>query len=82
MTEQLNLRLNEKIYNLSSKYAEEHGYMNVQDFIRETIREKLFEEPDISKEEIELIRKLILSSEKDKLYGTEKELFKKLGRKK
>ena len=82
MTEQLNLRMSEKMYSLSSKYAEEHGYMNVQDFIRETIRERLFEQPDLSKEEIELIRKLISASEKDNLYGTEEELFKKLSRKK
>ena len=49
-------------------------------FITETIREKLFDEPEISKEELELVKKLVEVSEKKKLYGTEKELFDKLRR--
>lgn len=80
MNTQINVRLPEKILSSASSYAEEHGFGTVQDFIKETIREKLFDEPEISKEELALVRKLVEVSEKKNLYGTEEELFKKLRR--
>ena len=48
--------------------------------MKETIREKLFGEPEISKEELALVKKLVNVSEKKNLYGTEEELFTKLNR--
>ena len=80
MNTQLNLRLPEKMLTTAKSYSEEHGFGSVQDFIKETIREKLFDEADISQEELELVKKLAVVSEKKKLYGTEKELFKRLRR--
>ena len=77
MNTQINLRLPEKILISARKYSEKHGYGTIQDFIKETMREKLFEE-GISKEELMLIKKLIEVSEKKNLFGTEEELFKKL----
>lgn len=52
----------------------------IQEFIKETLREKLFEEPKISKAELALVKKLAEASEKNNLYGTEEKLFKKLRR--
>ena len=49
-----------------------------QDFIKETVREKIFEEETISKDELILVKKLIEVTEKENLFGSEKELFKKL----
>ncbi|MFC1691739.1 hypothetical protein ACFL0W_06180 [Nanoarchaeota archaeon] len=80
MNTQINLRLPEKILASARIYAEEHGFSNLQDFIKETMREKLFDQPEISKEELALVSKLAEASEEKKLFGTEEELFKKLRR--
>jgi len=80
MNMQINLRMPQKLLSSVKSYSNEHGFGSVQDFIKETIREKLFDEPEISKEELELVKKLVQVSEKKKLYGTEKELFDKLRR--
>ncbi len=78
MTKQINVRMPEKLLKSANKHANEKGFASLQDFIRETIREKLFDEPDLSMEELVLINKLFKASEAKKLYGTEKQLFKKL----
>jgi hypothetical protein len=70
MNTQINLRLPKKITVSARAYAEEHGFGTIQDFIKETLREKLA-----------LVKKLAEVSEKKGLYGTEEELFKKLRRK-
>ncbi|MFH0874486.1 MAG: ribbon-helix-helix domain-containing protein [archaeon] len=79
MTTQINIRMPDNLLDTAKDYAESMGFSNVQDFIRETVREKLFDEPKISKEEFALVNKLVNASEEKKLYGTEKELLKKLG---
>ena len=79
MNKQINLRLPENLLESASAYAEKHGFGTLQDFIKETIRDKLFE-PEISKKELALVRKLIRISDQKNLYGTEEELFNKLRR--
>ena len=81
MTQQISLRLPENILKNANEYAEVHGFGSIQDFIREVLREKLFDEPNISEEESILVQKLAEASNKKNLYGTEEELFKKLKRK-
>ena len=78
MNTQINLRLPERMIISARKYSEKHGYNTIQDFIKETMREKLFEEGGISKKELILVKKLIEVSEKKDLFGNEKDLFKKL----
>ena len=80
MNTQINLRMPPKMLVSAKSYAEEHGFSTVQEFIKETLREKLFEE-DITKKEMVLVKKLVKATEEKGLYGTEKELFKKLKRK-
>ena len=80
MNTQINVRLPEKMLVSAQTYVEKHGFNTVQDLIKELMREKLFEEPAISKEELTLVKKLIEASEKKNLYGTEAELFTKLRR--
>ncbi|MCK4859616.1 MAG: hypothetical protein KAS87_03540 [Candidatus Omnitrophica bacterium] len=80
MNAQINLRLPKNLLSSANSYAEKHGYNTIQEFIKETLREKLFEEPKISKAELALVRKLVEASEEKNLYGTEEELFKKLRR--
>ena len=81
MNTQINVRFPEKILTSAQAYAAEHGFSTVQEFIKEIVRERLFDEPEISKEELALVRKLVEVSEKKNLYGTEEELFKKLRKK-
>ena len=80
MNTQINLRLPEKVLVSAKSYMEEHGFSTLQEFIKEAIREKLFDELEISKEELTLVKKLVEVSEKKNLYGTEKYLFDKLKR--
>ncbi len=80
MNTQINLRLPEKLLNSAKSYSKKHGYNNIQEFIKETLREKVFETEELTKEEFDLVKKLIEVSEKKNLYGTEEELFKKLRR--
>ncbi|MCC7574867.1 ribbon-helix-helix domain-containing protein [Candidatus Woesearchaeota archaeon] len=41
---QISLKLSDKMFNTAKNFSEEKGYDTLQDFIRETIREKLFEQ--------------------------------------
>lgn len=44
MSTQISLKLSDKMFETAKEYADEKGYEHLQDFIRETIREKLFED--------------------------------------
>ncbi|MDP3727851.1 MAG: ribbon-helix-helix domain-containing protein [bacterium] len=81
MNTQINLRLPEKMIHSANTYVEKHGYGTIQEFIKETVREKLFEEATITKKELELVKKLLEVSNKNNLYGTEEQLFAKLRKK-
>ena len=48
MNKQINIRLPEKLLETAQSYADEHGFATIQDFIKEAVREKLFE----SKEQV------------------------------
>lgn len=78
MNTQINLRLPEKLLTSATAYAEKNGYATVQDFLREVLREKLFDEPGLSKKEIELALRLAEVSKRKGLYGTEQQLFRAL----
>ena len=77
MNNQINLRLPKDIFLASKKYAKKYGFSNIQDFIRETIRERLFPEK-INKETGEAIKKFIEVCDEKGLWGTEEELMKEL----
>ena len=70
----------EKLLSHAKNYAEEHGFGTVQEFIKEAVREKVFEE-ELTGNEVALVKRLLEATEKNNLYGTEEELFKKLKRK-
>ena len=46
MGTQISLKLSEKVFSIARSYAEKHGFDTLQDFIREVLREKLFEQED------------------------------------
>ncbi|MFT4250780.1 MAG: ribbon-helix-helix domain-containing protein [Candidatus Woesearchaeota archaeon] len=78
MNTQINVRVPDNLLDSAKEYAEKHGYGNVQNFIRETMREKMFDEPSVTAEELKLVKTLIKASREKNLYGTEEELFEKL----
>jgi len=78
MGHQINLRLPDNLFSRANEYTKVHGFPSMQDFIKEILREKLYEREEISKEELELVKKLITASEEKGLYGTEKDLFDRL----
>jgi len=44
MGTQISLKLSDKMFGVAKNFAELKGFENLQDFIREVVREKLFEE--------------------------------------
>lgn len=78
MNTQINVRFPEGLLSSARDYALKHGFGTVQEFIKDAVREKIFDEPSLTKKELALVRKIVHKSEKGNLYGTEKELFKKL----
>ncbi len=78
MNAQINLRLPENLIIPSEKFVREKGYSNIQELIKELLREKIFDEDRLNKDEIELVKKLENIADKKNLYGTEEELFDKL----
>lgn len=47
MGTQISIKLSDKMFEAAKDYADMHGFINLQDFIRETLREKLFEDERI-----------------------------------
>jgi len=78
MTTQINLRLPDSMLSRVRKRSESLGFENIQDFIRDIIREKIFGEPELTPQEFALVKKILETSKKRNLFGTEEELFKKL----
>ena len=79
MNTQINLRLPEKLLISAKKYSEKNGFSSIQELIKETLREKLFPEPEFTKEEIKEIEEYAEYCEKNNLYMGDKESRKALG---
>jgi hypothetical protein len=69
---QINIRLPPKLQSAAEQYTENYGYRNIQEFILEAIRDKIFRDnkydETFSANEIDLIEKLLyVSVEKGKI---------------
>jgi hypothetical protein len=80
MNTQINLRLSDELLNNAKNYANKHGFSNVQELLKETLREKIFGESLISKKELGLIKKLIQVTSEKGLWKSEDDLMKALDR--
>lgn len=78
MNSQVNVRMPKELLELTKKHAKKRGYSTMQEFIKEAIREKIFEERTVSKKELKLVEELLKVSKEKNLFGTQKELLKKL----
>jgi hypothetical protein len=76
MNQQINLRLPSKLLSNASVYAKKNGFTNLQELIKETLREKIFPETTISKKELFLVKKLLKATDEKGLWKSEGELFK------
>ena len=47
MTTQINLKFKDEFFELAKNYADKRGYMNVQELVREALREKIFDDLDV-----------------------------------
>ncbi|MBT4375756.1 hypothetical protein HOD29_00055 [archaeon] len=81
MNTQINLRLPEQLLTKAQLEARKKGFATLQEFIKEILRESLFEDQGVTKKELNLIKALYKVSEDKGLYGTEKQLFDKLNKK-
>jgi len=52
-TTQINLRISEDFLEDARNCAKSHGYLNIQEFIREAAREKIYEQYEIRPEYLE-----------------------------
>lgn len=82
MGTQISLKLSDKLFETAKIFAEKKGYESLQDFIRETIREKLFDQKNenigglyTSKASEESLAKNWMVAEEDKAW---KHLQKKM----
>lgn len=53
MTTQINIRVSEDFLQDAKNYAKNHGYLNIQEFIRDAAREKIYEQYEIRNEYLE-----------------------------
>lgn len=81
MNQQINLRLPQKLLVSATKYANKHGFGSVQEFIKETIRDKLFPPEELTKDEMRYVLAVLKEAKEKNDFGTEEELFELLDRK-
>jgi len=53
MTTQINIRVSEDFLDDARNYARNHGYLNIQEFIRDAAREKIYEQYEVRNEYLE-----------------------------
>jgi metal-responsive CopG/Arc/MetJ family transcriptional regulator len=78
VSQQINLRLDNNFLEILKNFSKEKGFSNVQESIKEILREKFYEEDYLLNEE-KLIVDKIFSKSKKIGFKTENELFEKLG---
>jgi len=55
MATQINLKMTDDFFEQADEYAKKHGFMSIQEFIREAVREKLYDEPQIRQEYLDIL---------------------------
>ncbi|MCB9370727.1 hypothetical protein H6501_03960 [Candidatus Woesearchaeota archaeon] len=68
MVTQVNLKFQDSFYELAMEYVEKKGYMNIQELLRESLREKIFENSEIRTE----YKKVLASQEANTFHNFEK----------
>ena len=50
MTTQINLKFQDSLFELAKNYTDSRGYMSIQEFIREAVRDKIFDNLEVREE--------------------------------
>ena len=53
MSIQINIRVSEDFLEDARNYAKSHGYLNIQEFIRDVAREKIYDQYEVRNEYLE-----------------------------
>jgi hypothetical protein len=56
MTTQINLRFSEELLETAKGYAKNNGYLNLQEFIREVVRDKVYDDLEVREEYLEVLK--------------------------
>lgn len=79
---QINLRLPPKLQSAAEQYVDNYGYRNIQEFILEAIRDKIFRDnkydETFSDKEIDLIEKLLSVSIEEGKIKDQNDIIKSL----
>lgn len=75
MNSQVNVRMPEDLLSKSQKMSKKLGFGSVQEFIREIVRERVYEKETLTKREYALVKNILNNTNNR---GTEEELFKVL----
>jgi|GEM_PF-1201403 hypothetical protein len=81
MNHQINLRLPGNLLTSAREYAKKNGFASIQEFIKETLREKLFTTDEFSPEEVKAIVAHAEYCKKNNLFLSVEETKKALGMK-
>jgi hypothetical protein len=81
MNQQINLRLPQRLLKSATRHANKHGFGSVQEFIKETLRDKLFPPEELSKDEMAYVMAVLKDTKENNDFISEKELFNELDQK-
>lgn len=82
MHTQVNIRMTDELLHKAQAKAKKRGFGSVQEFIRDLVREDVYEYDDsLTKEERELIDRMLALRHKKEAWGTEEDLWKALSKK-
>jgi hypothetical protein len=81
MNQQINLRLPQRLLKSATRHANKHGFGSVQEFIKETLRDKLFPPEELSKDEMAYVMAVLKDAKENNDFISEKELFNELDQK-
>ncbi|MBT4446867.1 hypothetical protein HOA92_07185, partial [archaeon] len=65
----------------ATRHANKHGFGSVQEFIKETLRDKLFPPEELSKDEMAYVMAVLKDTKENNDFISEKELFNELDQK-
>ena len=74
MTIQINIRISEDFFKRAKEYAKNNGFLNIQEFFRETMRQKIYDENEVK---IDYLEKLNCQEATTFLSDKENEEFEK-----
>ena len=81
MGTQINLRLSDAMIAKVREHASKNGFGNIQEFIQETVRQRLYGSSEITPEELALAQKILKATNEKSAWGTEKSIISALRRK-